>query len=74
MSVVRNKIQALRENAETNMNDWRTCTHPCCFCGCCCVQAKGIADAEAAAQEGMKEMSEVFKAAGAEVYLPTTEA
>lgn len=47
----------------------------CCCCYChCCVQAKGIADAEAAAQEGMKEMSEVFKAAGAEVYLPTTEA
>jgi hypothetical protein len=32
-------------------------------------QSRGLA-AEQAQEEGMKEMSEVFKAAGAQVYVP----
>jgi hypothetical protein len=33
-----------------------------------CLQSRGL-DAESAQEAGMKEMSEVFKAAGAEVYV-----
>lgn len=51
--------------------------HPtdcCCCCCCCCrMQSRGL-DADAAQEVGMKEMSEVFKAAGAQVYLPADEA
>jgi hypothetical protein len=38
-----------------------------------CLQSHGL-DAESAQEAGMKEMSEVFKAAGAQVYVPADAA
>lgn len=37
------------------------------------LQSRGV-DVEVAKEAGMAEMSEVFRAAGAEVYLPAEEA
>lgn len=36
----------------------------------CWLQEKGVADIDRAKEAGMAEMSEVFKAAGAQVYVP----